>query len=91
MVQNNVVFLKEGDDYYPPTVSLESILATMIIDAYEKRNVAIADIPGAYMHAEMPEGKNILLKLEEEFVDIMCSVNPEHTQNIVYEQKGRKR
>ena len=62
----------------------------MIIDAYEERDVAIADIPGAYLHAEMPKGKNVLLKLEGEFVDIMCSVNPEHTKNIVYERKGKK-
>ena len=62
----------------------------MIIDAYEERDVAIADIPGAYLHAEMPKGKNVLLKLEGEFVDIMCSVNPEHVKNIVYERKGRK-
>ena len=68
--------MKEGDDYYSPTASLESILATMIIDAYEERDVAIADITGVYMHAEIPEGKNILLKLGGEFVDIMCSVNP---------------
>jgi len=83
-------YLKEGEDYYSPTTSLESILSTMIIDAYEERDVAIADIPGAYLHAEMPKGKNVLLKLEGEFVDIMCSVNPEHTENIVYELKGRK-
>ena len=35
--------------------------------------------------------KNILLKLEGEFVDIMCSVNGEHKCNVIYEQKGKKR
>jgi len=33
------------------------IVSTMIIDAYEERDVAIADIPGAYLHAEMHKGK----------------------------------
>ena len=73
--------MKEGDDYYSSTASLESILATMIIDAYEERDVAISDVTWAYLHAEMPEGGNVLLKLEGEFVDIICSVNPEHTLN----------
>ena len=44
-----------------------------------------------YLHAEMHPHKNFILKLEGEFVDIMCSVNSEHAKNIIYEQKGRKR
>ena len=84
-------FIKEGDDFSSPTASLEAIISTMIIDSHEQRDVAIADIPGAYLHAEMPPHKNVILKLEGEFVDIMCSVNSEHTKNVIYEQKGRKR
>ena len=84
-------FIKEGDDFSSPTASLEAILSTMIIDSYEERDVAIADIPGAYLHAEMPPGKNILLKLEGEFVDIMCSVNGEHKCNFIYEEHFCKR
>ena len=49
----------------------------MAIDAYEGRDVAILDVPGAYLHANMPqtEGKTVLLKLKGDFVDIMCIAN----------------
>ena len=50
-------FVKDGDDFSSPTASLEAILSTMIIDSYEERDVAIADILGAYLYAEMPPGK----------------------------------
>ena len=64
-------YVKEGEIPSSPTASLESIMATLIIDTYEKRYVAIADVPDAYLHAEMPEGKVVLMKLRGKFVDIM--------------------
>ena len=56
-------YVKEGEIMSSPTAVLESIVATFLIDAYEERHVAIADVPGAYLHAEMPPGKMVLLKL----------------------------
>ena len=44
-------YVKEGDIISSPTVSLESILTTLVIDAYEGRFVSISDVPGAYLHA----------------------------------------
>ena len=42
------------------------------------------------MQKFLPE-KNDILKLEGDFVDIMCSINPKHKRNAVYKQKGKKR
>ena len=50
-------YVKEGDDYSSPTTALESIIATLIVDAMEGRAVSIADISGAYLHAKLPPGK----------------------------------
>lgn len=72
-----------------PTVSLEALLATLTIDAHENRDVAIFDVPGAYLHADLPEGKLVLLKIEGQFVDIMCEVNPEFLPDVRYEN-GKK-
>ena len=36
----------------------------------------IFDVPRAYPNADIPENKFLLLKLEDELVDIMCEVNP---------------
>ena len=51
------IFVKEADYSLSPTASLKAILSTMIIDSYEDRDVAITNIPGAYLHTEMPPGK----------------------------------
>ena len=60
-----------------------------MIDAYEDRYTAIADVPGAYLHAEMPQDKLVSLKLKGQFADIMCKVNPEYKQYLRYEGKTK--
>ena len=82
-------YLKEGENISSPTVSTESLIATLVIDAMEKRDVAIFDVPVAYLHAEMPKDKRVLMKLRGIFVDIMCSVNSEYLPFVVIE-KGEK-
>ena len=72
-----------------PTISLEALMSLFIIFAYEKRKTAVFDVPGAYLHADMPKGKFALLKITGQFVDIVCEVNPEFKQDIRYEN-GRK-
>ena len=37
---------------------------SLIIDSHEGRDVVIFDVPGAYLNADMPEYKLILLKIE---------------------------
>lgn len=54
------------------------MLGTLVIDALEERDMGIFDVPGVYLQAEMPKEKNMLMKFREEFVDIMCDVNPEY-------------
>ena len=44
-------------------------------------------VPGAYLHAKMPEGKRLLLKLRGQFVDIMCNVNPEYRSYVRVEKE----
>jgi hypothetical protein len=39
----------------PPTVALELVLNTATIDTYNERDVAIVDIPGAFLSADMNE------------------------------------
>ena len=84
-----IKYVKEGDIISSPTMSLESIIASLIIDAYEERFVSIVDVPGVYLHAKMPEGKIVLMKLVGQFVDIMCNMNPEYKKYVRYE-RGKK-
>ena len=84
-------YVKAGEITYSPTLSLVSILIPLAIDAYEGRDVAIVAVPGAYLHADMPqtEGETVLLKLKGDFVNIMCSVNEQFTHHVVYEGKTK--
>ena len=68
-----------------PTIALESLMATLLIDTHEERDVAIFDVPGAYLHAKLPEDKFVLLQIEGPFVDIMCEVNPEYKEDVMFE------
>ena len=81
------LYLKENESVASPTVSLEGLITSLIIDAYEGRDVASFDVPGAYLHAKMPNenGKQILLKIKGEFVDLMCEVNPNFKKDVIYE------
>ena len=70
-------------------MSLEELLTTLVIDSIEKRYVATFYIPGAYLHALMPEEDNVIMTLGGNFVDIICEVNKDYKKYITYE-KGKK-
>ena len=44
-----------------PTAHTESVIITSVIDAYERRDVATVDIPGAFMQADMDEEVHVRL------------------------------
>jgi len=70
-----------------PTVSTDALMISLMIDAKERRDVATADVEGAYLHADMEEF--VLLKLVGEAVNIMCQVNPKY-ENFVVIENGKK-
>ena len=43
-----------------PIVCLEGLFTTLVIDAYEGREVATFDVLGEYLHADMPKDKKII-------------------------------
>ena len=43
--------LKEGESLASPTVFLESLLSTLVIHAYEYRDVDNFDVPGEHLQA----------------------------------------
>ena len=82
-------YVSEEDNFSSPTVSNEALMNSLTIDSFEGRDVAITDVPGAYLHAKMPEGKCVVMRLVGVFVDIMCQVNPEYVK-YVYMKTIRK-
>ena len=75
------------DETASPTISNDALMLTLLVDAWENRDVATADVSGAYLHTDMDD--YTLLKLEGEAVDIMCKVNKDYEQFVCFE-KGRK-
>ena len=85
-------YLKQDESVASPTAALESLIVTLLIDAYEGRDVRTYDVPGAFLQASLepkPNNERVLMKLVGNFVDIMCKVNPEHQENVIYEN-GKK-
>ena len=67
------------------TVSLEALSTTVVIYAYERRDVGTLYVPGSYIYTKSPKEKHVPLKLRGDFVEIMCEINQEQLNNVVYE------
>ena len=70
------------EDASSPTISMEDLFNILVIDVHEGRDVESFDVPRAYLNSDTTEDKFILLKIEGEFVDIMCKVNPKHNRHV---------
>ena len=82
-------YLKEFESVASPTLSMDGLIGSLLIDVYEERDVATCDVPGAHLHPELPAGKRMFLCLRGQMVDIMCEVNPEYTKHVRF-QRGKK-
>ena len=65
---------------------LESLTITLLIDAHEKRDVATADVAGAYLLANM--NNFTIVKISGKTSEIMCLVDPKY-RNFVMREKGK--
>lgn len=61
-------------DAASPTVSVEAVFVTSVLDAFEDRDIAVTDIPGAYVHAESDE--NILVRFEGTIAELLVKISP---------------
>jgi hypothetical protein len=75
------------DETSSPTVSTDASMMSVMIDACEDRDVAIADVTGAYLHAFLDDFT--LLKLEGESVEIMCRVCEKYRNCVTYENQKK--
>ena len=51
-------YLKQDETVVSPTAGLESLCVSLLVDAYEGRDVATYDAPGAYLQAELSPKEN---------------------------------
>ncbi|MDG7001629.1 MAG: hypothetical protein JRN15_21230, partial [Nitrososphaerota archaeon] len=79
------------EDAASPTVANEAVFLTAVIDAMEGREVAVFDVPGAFMQADMDElvhvrftGKMVELLLEIDMDMYGPCVTTEGRQKVMY-------
>jgi hypothetical protein len=71
-----------------PTIANDSLFLSIMIDAFERRNVATADVAGAYLHALMKHF--VSMRFTTWAVDLLCEVNPEFERYVVFERVNNK-
>ena len=85
-VQRNWI---SSEDTASPTVHTQSVLLTGAIDAEERRDVAVSDVPNAFIQTECQErdddGNRMIMKIRGVLVDVLCNVDPSHKEFVVVE------
>ena len=72
------------------TVSTEGLMLSCMIDEMEGREVATADIPGAFLQTKYDKG-DIQIKLEGDMITLLEQIDPEYYKYFIYTDKRGKK
>ena len=75
------------EDASSPTVSIEAVMLSAVIDAMEERDVATVDIPGAFMQADIDEVVHV--KFEGEIAEMLVKLDPKLYRKYVRDERGK--
>ena len=79
------------DQTSSPTISNEARFLTLTIDAREGRDVAMCDIPGAFLQTDIPEGSDkVHIKIDGAMVELLDKINPQLYQKHFFLSRKRK-
>jgi hypothetical protein len=80
------------EDATSPTVATESVLLTAFIDAFEHRDVAVVDIPNAFIQTRIDkEDEMAIIRIREELVDMLVEIAPDtYKPYVSVNHKGLK-
>ncbi len=73
-----------------PTVSTEAVLLTLIVDAREGRDVAVVDIPNAFIQTKVEDAKDrVIIWITGVIVDWLVKVAPKvYASYVATNSKG---
>ncbi|VEU38525.1 unnamed protein product [Pseudo-nitzschia multistriata] len=78
------------EDTTSPTVSIQALMLSCMMDAYEGRDVATADIPGAFLQTSDDSGETHL-RLEGVMLKLLAEIDPSrYDKHIKTDHRGRK-
>ena len=68
----------DAEDAASPTAALESVLLTAVVDAQEKRDVAVVDIPNAFVQTRLVDEKDkAIVRLRGPLADALIRLDPD--------------
>ena len=76
------------EDARAPTVSTEAVFMTAVIDAIENRTVAVVDIPGAFMQADMDPG--VYMRIDGAMAELLMEIDHDMYQPHLVMEKGKQ-
>ena len=68
-----------------PTVSNQALFLSCLIDAKERRDIATADVPGAFLQTKS-KGE-VIIRLDQQMAVKLARINPKYAKDMV-EEKG---
>ena len=71
-----------------PTVAIESVMLSCVIDAHERRNICTVDLPGAFMQADMED--RVQMKLEGKMAKLLVSIDPKLYREYMHIKNGQE-
>ena len=79
------------EDAASPTTTIESIILTSIIEAMENHDVVVADVPNAFIQADMqmPDDKKVIMRLVGKVAELMVQAAPELYRKYVSLENGK--
>ena len=80
------------EDSISPTVANEAVLLSCIIDKEEERDVAVIDIPNAFIQTQVEYEKDMaFIKICGVLVDILMEISPDVCKSpVITKKKGVK-
>jgi hypothetical protein len=78
------------EDASSPTILVESVLLTCVVDAEEGRDVAVIDIANAFIQTRVEEEKDVaFIKIGGVLIDALVDVAPDvHKAHVTKDKKG---
>ena len=74
-----------------PTVNLDSVFLTAAIDAHEGRDVAVVDLPGAYLSVKLEDPDTVDMVLRGTMAELMALTAPQvYRQYVTVDARGQK-
>ena len=80
------------EDSSSPTVSTKAVILTSIIDAHERRDVAVIDIPNAFIQTRVDNPKNrVIIRMRGVVVEWLVNADPKfYGPYVTTDKKGMK-